>query len=141
MEIFAAVALVVMVALAVFDVFWPFTVVIVCAAAAGWWLGRSGEALALFRPDLFAFYIVAGIGWVFFKWTRLVETAWKHRSRSDARPPKWEDHTYDFAAYFFYWPIDLIAYVLSDFLREAWNFIASIVGRSFDRYAEWRFRA
>lgn len=124
--------------LAAFDVFWPFTVALVLGSIAVWWWGHSADVIAMLRPEFVALYVLVGFAWVFFKWTRLVEKAWRDDRRSG--PPKWAQHSYDFAAYFFYWPIDMVIYVLSDLVRDAWEFISTMVGRSFDRYATWRFR-
>lgn len=135
-EILAGVGLLFLVALAAFEVFWPTSLVLACIAGVAWWRVGLSSFVALWRPELIAAYLIIGVLWVFFKWTRLVEDAVRER---DARVPRWSEHSYDFAAYFFYWPLDAIAYMLSDFLQEAWRVMARIVTRSFDRYAEWRF--
>ncbi len=136
LEMLAAVVVLVLIVVAAFDVFWPFTVALVLVALGAWW--REGVTVfwLLWRPEIIGAYVALGFVWVFFKWTRLVERCLRG---GDRKPPKWADHSYDFAAYFFYWPIDAAAYLLSDFVQEAWRFLARMVGRSFDRYAEWRF--
>jgi hypothetical protein len=78
--------------------------------------------------------------WVFFRWTQLVDRELARSHYNHRLPPKWSAHSYDFAPYFFYWPIDVAAYLLSDFLRQAWEFLARMVAASFDQYAEWRFK-
>jgi hypothetical protein len=139
--IFTAIA-VAAVVLAVFDVFWPFTVALLLVGGLVWWFEHFDTVIAWLRPEFIAAYVVIGFVWVFFKWTRVVEEAWrsaKAYGSKEPKPPKWSEHSYDFAAYFFYWPLDLIAYLLSDFIQEAWRHISAMVARSFDRYAEWRF--
>jgi hypothetical protein len=136
-EITGMIALaIVLVLMAAFDIFWPVTVALVLVGAGVWW--REGLVVfwLLWRPEIIAGYIAIGFAWVFFKWTRLIE---QELRQGATRPPKWSSRSYDFAAYFFYWPLDAVAYLLSDFLQNVWRFIARIVGRSFDRYAEWRF--
>lgn len=135
-EILAGVGALFLIVLAAFDVFWPASLVLACIAGVVWWRTGLSSFVALWRPELLAAYLIIGVLWVFFKWTRLVEDA--VRSHRD-RMPRWSDNSYDFAPYFFFWPLDAIAYVFSDFLREAWRVLARIVTRSFDRYAEWRF--
>lgn len=127
--------------LAAFDVFWPFTVAAVIAAGFVWWFGHVGLVLAWLRPPYIAAYVVIGFLWMFFRWTRLVEKELRHerdtRPAHRYGPPKWSTHADEMIAYFFWWPIDAWAWVLSDLLRDAWEY----VGRSFDRYAEWRFKS
>lgn len=135
---FAVAALLAAVLFAVFDVFWPLTVALVIGLAVGWWLGHADVLWSLLRWEFAVAYVAIGFAWVFFKWTRLVEARFREQ---DQRPPKWADHWDDFAAYFFYWPFDVAAYVMSDLVRELWKFTARMVSRSFDRYAEWRFRS
>lgn len=122
--------------LAIFDVFWPFTVVLALGMALGWWFGRLG-ALHVLQAWMILPYVAVGFAWTFFKWTRFVEDA--YRTDRKAGPPKWSHHSYDFAAYFFYWPIDVVAYVLSDLLEDVWRWVSAMVARTFDRYAQWRF--
>lgn len=139
--IIALVALVVI--FAAFDVFWPFTVALALLAVGAWWREGLDIFWLLWRPEIIGAYIVIGLVWVFFKWARLVETTLNRQReyRHDIlEPPQWADHSYSFAAYFFYWPADVIAYILSDLVREVWNFVASVIGGSFDRYAKWRFQ-
>ena len=139
-----AIGLFIAVILAVCDVFWPFTVTLVCGWIAAWYLGHLQDIRPLLRPDLIVGYIVLGLAWVFFKWTRLVEDEIK-RARNlktiNPQPPRWSHHADAFIAYFFYWPLDLIAYVLDDLLSDAWKWISRMVTQSFDRYAEWRFKS
>jgi hypothetical protein len=138
--------LIVLLVFALFDTFWPLTVGLILGLAAGWWFGHSGLLLPLLQPQFAVLYFLIGLGWVFFKWTRLVEKklkehyiAYGHNTARVPTPPKWEVHSWNFSAYFFYWPLDMVAYVLSDLLRDAWRVISRTVSRSFDRYAEWRF--
>ena len=135
-QIAVALVLLIMIILAALDVFWPFTAAIVLIAIGIWWKEGIHIFKILWQPEFIGIYISIGFIWVFFKWTREVERCLR---QGDRRPPRWAEHNYDYAAYFFYWPIDMVAYFLSDFIREAWRFLSSIVERSFDRYAEWRF--
>jgi hypothetical protein len=130
------------VGLAVLDVFWPFTVGVVAYGIAVWWLSLWPTLAPYLQPPAVAAYFAAGCLWVFFKWSRLVERKWreaKHNKLASQAPPTWAEHQYGFAAYFFYWPIDVVAYVLSDVLTEAWRLVSSMVSQSFNRYAQWRF--
>ena len=135
---------------AIADIFWPFTVMLVAAGIAGWWLGKLSTLAFLWHPALIPTYIFIGVLWVFFKWTRLVEEKFRDELRridtysfhknDTPQAPKWRDHSYDFAAYFFYWPLDMIAYFLSNFLIDCWRFISNSVAKWFDNYAERKFR-
>lgn len=143
--------LVLFVGFAIAEVFWPLTLLLVVGVAATWFFTSfSFASLAfLLHPLYIGLYIVLGIFWVFFRWTKLVEKKLKQRKKDKARHPdapsrwedvpKWSDHQWGFLAYFFYWPIDMVAYVLSDLLRDIWNIVSRLVGQVFDRYAEWRF--
>ena len=132
--------------LAVFDVFWPFTVSVAIAAIVVWWWAMWPNIAPYIQPVTVAAYFGIACLWVFFKWTRLVERKWREHKQASGNaekhrpePPKWSEHSYDFAAYFFYWPIDMAAYILSDMVQEAWRFVSGMVAGSFNRYAQWRF--
>jgi hypothetical protein len=146
LEILLGVALLVLLIVAAFDVYWPLTVALVASIAATWWFGIAVIPWLWNNPLYIAGYLIAALIWIFFKWTRLVEKEFRyHKSLGDSQrannhhAPKWSDHSYDYLAYFFFWPFDLVAYILSDVLRDLWNLVSRMVSRSFDRYAEWRF--
>jgi hypothetical protein len=132
--------LLILVVLAIFDTFWPFTIMVVAGIATLWWTANLMVLSTIAKPILIGGYILIGLAWIFFKWTRLVEKAhasalaYKVRFHNEPTPPKWSDHSYDFSAYFFYWPLDVISYVLSDLVLDAWKFVSNMVGRTFDRY-------
>lgn len=128
---------------AIVEVFWPLSVAAVVLLALLWWNGGATALLALWRPEIVAAYVAIGLCWLFFRWTRLVDEHLRGRLRGDKQykePPKWAEYSYDFSAYFFYWPFDAAGYVLSDLLHDAWKLIVKMVARSFDRYAEWRYK-
>jgi hypothetical protein len=144
-EIVASAIVIVAVAFALADLFWPITVSVAFGVALAWWFGRLVYLHAWLRPWMFPAYVFVGFAWVFFKWTRIVEASLREDKRiryehCRTGPPKWSQHSYDFAAYFFYWPLDVVAYMLSDFLVSLWRGISAMVSGSFDRYAEWRFK-
>lgn len=39
--------------------------------------------------------------------------------------PTWRDNKKDYGSYFFYWPLDVLIYSLSELLRDIWKFIAN----------------
>jgi hypothetical protein len=123
---------------AAFEVFWPLTVVLAATVSGLWWVGQGDTLSTLLQPWYLAAYFPIGFAWVFFKWTRLVEASVRSRSKE---PPEWSRHWEDFIAHFFYWPVSMLAYLLSDVLREAWRLVSRMVAQSFDRYAQWRFRS
>jgi hypothetical protein len=125
------------IAFAVFDTFWPITVGVAAGIVLGWWFGRLDDARPVLHLWMAVPYVLIGIAWTFFKWTRLVDDAFENRPSHG--PPQWRQHSYDFAAYFFYWPLDVAAYVLTDLLRDVWSAVAAMIAQSFDRYARWRF--
>lgn len=130
-----------LVGLAIADVFWPLTIILAASLGAAWWMANLD--LIWKYIHLSPMYFVAGFVWVFFKWTRLVDRELDQAKRFHKKSPtipKWSSHSYVFSAYFFYWPIDMLAYILSDLLSDAWEWISNMVSRSFDRYAEWRFK-
>lgn len=50
-------------------------------------------------------------------------------------PPLWSSHKKDYAAYFTYWPFDLVAYVLGDLIKDIWNWVANRLQRYLDAFA------
>lgn len=64
------------------------------------------------------------------------------RSRMDlgtaAAPPIWSDRTAEFAPSFIFWPLDCVAYVFSDILRDVWEWVSNLVSGLFNKYAVWR---
>jgi hypothetical protein len=128
-------ALLVMVVMAALDVFWPLTVGV--AAALSWHIWSHGFASlwALWRPQYIIAYIVIGLLWVCFRWMLLVE----RKLKQGGGPPLWERHSDDFIAYFFYWPLDVVAYTFSELIVDAWDAISAVFSDSFNRYAHWRF--
>jgi hypothetical protein len=129
--------------LAVIDVFWPFSVLAAAVIGLAWWKLGFAALWAAASPAYMAGYFGIGFIWVFFRWTRLVEKELKdqRQRKAELHPPVWSGHSDDFIAYFFYWPVDAVAYFLSEFLQEVWDFISTFVGKSFNRYAQWRFKA
>lgn len=125
---------------ALFDVFWPLSIALVAGIALGWWFGKLDDNALLPHLRFWMIAPYAGIGfvWTFFKWTRFVDAAYRENRR--AGPPQWRLHSYAFSAYFFWWPIDVVAYILSDLLEDVWQRISAMVAQSFDRYARWRFK-
>lgn len=52
--------------------------------------------------------------------------------------PAWSDHKSTYAAYFFYWPLDLLTYFLQDVLRDVWKAISNFIQHGFDTYSRKR---
>ncbi len=50
-------------------------------------------------------------------------------------PPLWTDHKRDYAAYFTYWPLDLVAYVLGDLIKDIWIWVANRLQKYLDAFA------
>lgn len=54
---------------------------------------------------------------------------------SATQPPLWTDHKKDYAAYFTYWPLDLVAYILGDLIKDIWIAVANRLQRYLDAFA------
>jgi hypothetical protein len=54
---------------------------------------------------------------------------------SATEPVLWKNHKADYAAYWAYWPVDMLIYVLGDLLRDIWNWIAKLVEAKFNAYS------
>lgn len=141
--------LAVVVAMACLDVFWPQAIIAIAAVGFVATIHGVGPVTAMvmrWAPTILPAYALVGAGWMFFRWTRFVRRAYREahaKRRANERiedPPKWSQHSYGFAAYFFFWPTDILAYLLSDFLAEAWRFVSRLVSGAFDRYAQWVYR-
>lgn len=100
-----------------------------------WWL---------LNPIYIAPYLLIGLAWMFFRWTLYVENTLTENARyqhAKEGPPEWNSHHSEgFSAYFFWWPIDVVAYLLTDVLGDLWNLVSKLVAKPFNRYAEWRFK-
>lgn len=140
----AAAVLLLLIFLAALDVYWPITVVLVVGIAAGFFfLGWPVLQWVTANPWMIVAYLAIGIPWIFFRWTRYIEERFKaakaHKDTGRHHIPTWSEHKWEYAPYYFYWPVDMAAYLLSDVLRDVWDAVSAMVTRSFDRYAEWRF--
>jgi hypothetical protein len=79
-------------------------------------------------------YLAIGFVWIWFRWIRLVE-----EYRSDGRKQLlWSAQKYNFSGYFFYWPIDVVVFILGDLLEDIWRFVSNAVEESFNNYAAKR---
>jgi hypothetical protein len=131
--------------LAIVEVFWPFTLVAVGLIAWGIWGNEAANQFmwSLLHWQYITPYVLVGLGWLFFKWTRVVDAALKDAKKYPGRElnflPTWSEHSYDLAPHFFYWPMSVVAYVLHDLLFDLWDYISTMVAGVFNRYANYRF--
>jgi len=149
----AAAIFIVAAALAIAEIFWPFTLAAAGLVAWGIWGDETTQQTlwSLLNWRYITPYVLIGLGWLFFKWTRVVESALKDtmkrvmkraeptRFNLEAYLPRWQDHSYDLAPHFFYWPLSMVAYVLHDLLFDLWDYLSDAVAGLFNKYAEHRF--
>lgn len=142
------IAVLVLLGFATAEVFWPIGILAVFALIGAWWFSHLAMLLAFLNPFWIAAYFVIGIAWVFFKWTRAVESKLREFKRFrktypdyKCDPPRWTEYWDDFTGHFFWWPFSMAAYVLKDVLINVWEWLSRLITKSFDRYAEWRFRS
>ncbi len=55
-------------------------------------------------------------------------------------PPSFHDHKGDIMRWMTYWPFSILGYLLHDLAAEVWNYIYTLMGRTYDRIAEYIYR-
>jgi hypothetical protein len=129
------------------DVFWPLSIVMViglisAVSVLGW-----SVLWVLWHPIYIGLYVVVAFCWLFFRWTQYVDAKYRKAVEyKKAHPnyciaiPNWSNEWDDFIHCWFFWPMDMMAYVLKDLLADLWKFIGRMVSESFNKYAKWRFK-
>ncbi len=52
--------------------------------------------------------------------------------------PRFRNHKRDYFSYFFYWPLDMVIYVLGELIRDIWKAVVRLVQDAFDNYSAKR---
>ncbi len=116
-------------------------------AALGFWLAPDKHDIRwIINWRYIVPYFAAGLIWLFFKWTRIVQEgivqAKLHPSRDPMTfMPTWSSHSYDLSAHFFYWPLSVVSWVLSDLIKDIWDIVSNAVSGVFNSYAKSRFKS
>lgn len=127
-----------------FERYWPTAGLLILSA---YLTGLDPTVVGLKGILLYtAGYLLFGFAWIWLRWVREIEKLAQLKDEGKPHPhrggkieaPKWEERSYDYASYFFYWPIDALVYLLSDVLSDLWDFISNQFKAAFNNYAAWR---